>query len=170
MPGERGRSAVGTTHRPVSYDAAVPTADIRTRRWNDPPEPGDGVRILVTRYRPRGLKKADEVWDEWDADLGPSVALHAAAYGNGVLQIPWEAYRVRYLTEMRQRRAKVAALADRVLAGQTITLLCSSACDRESRCHRSLLKGLVEAEVRRREQVGHSLPTADPTGDPGHGG
>ena len=26
---------------------------IRTRRWNDPPEPGEGLRILVCRYRPR---------------------------------------------------------------------------------------------------------------------
>jgi hypothetical protein len=36
-------------------------------------------------------------------------------------------------------------LARRSQAGETITLLCSSACTRESRCHRSLLKELIDA-------------------------
>jgi hypothetical protein len=31
--------------------------------------------------------------------------------------------------------------------GETITLLCSSACTRESRCHRSLLKELIERRL-----------------------
>ncbi len=31
---------------------------IRTKRWNDPRDPGDGFRLLVCRYRPRGLRKA----------------------------------------------------------------------------------------------------------------
>ena len=30
---------------------------IRTRRWCDPAEPDDGLRILICRYRPRALKK-----------------------------------------------------------------------------------------------------------------
>ncbi len=126
----------------------MPQGHIHTRRWNDPPAAADeGVRLLVTRYRPRGVSKADETWDEWDADLGPSKELHAAAYGKGMLAIPWETYRTLYLREMRQRQAKVAALADRVLAGTTLTLICSSACDRESRCHRSLLRELIEREI-----------------------
>lgn len=131
----------------VPYYDAMPTGAILTRRWNDPPWPDEGVRLLVTRYRPRGVAKADEAWDEWDANLGPSVELHRAAYGKGVLAIPWDTYRVLYLREMRQRTEKVAALADRVMAGQAVTLLCSSACDRESRCHRSLLRELINAEV-----------------------
>lgn len=135
--------------------------DIHTRRWNDPPAATDeGTRLLVTRYRPRGVAKADETWDEWDADLGPSKELHAAAYGKGMLAIPWETYRTLYLREMRERRQKVSALADRVAAGQTLTLICSSACDRESRCHRSLLKDLILAELGRRQ----SPSAADPQG------
>lgn len=121
--------------------------EIRTRRWNDPAEPGDGYRLLVTRYRPRGVAKADETWDAWDPDLGPSVELHAAVYGKGRLKIPWETYRIRYLTEMRRQRERIAALAERVRAGETLTLLCSSACERESRCHRSLLKELVAKQL-----------------------
>jgi len=36
--------------------------------------------------------------------------------------------------------AQIAELAARVSAGETITLLCSSQCAREARCHRSILK------------------------------
>ena len=117
---------------------------IRTKRWIDPQEPDDGFRLLVTRYRPRGVKKADERWDAWEPELGPSVELHAAAYGKGVLEIPWPTYRSRYLLEMRKQKARIDELAKRVASGEQITLLCSSACVRESRCHRSILKELIE--------------------------
>ena len=118
--------------------------EIRTKRWNDPIDVADGTRLLVTRYRPRGVAKADETWSEWQAAVAPSVALHAAAYGKTGLKIAWDGYRVRYLMEMRAQRDAIAALASRVASGETITLLCSAQCERESRCHRSLLKGLIE--------------------------
>lgn len=120
-------------------------AEIRTKRWDDPIDAeADGTRILVTRYRPRGLPKADETWTEWLPAVAPSVALHAAAYGKTGLKIAWETYRASYLREMQSQRDAIARLAERVRGGETITLLCSSQCERESRCHRSLLKTLVE--------------------------
>ncbi len=121
---------------------------IKTKRWDDPVESDDGFRLLITRYRPRGLAKADETWDAWDKELGPSVELHAAVYGKGGrTAIPWAVYRQRYLKEMLGRRERIKALAERVRAGETITLLCSSQCVREDRCHRSLLKRLIEGEL-----------------------
>jgi uncharacterized protein YeaO (DUF488 family) len=117
---------------------------IKTKRWNDPAEPEDGFRLLVCRFRPRGLPKEKETWDAWEPDLGPSKELHAAVYGKGTVPLDWAAYRARYLTEMRRQRAKIGELAKRSQAGETITLLCSSACERESRCHRSLLKDLID--------------------------
>ena len=78
---------------------------VRMRRWNDLRLPGDGLRLLVCRYRPRGVRKTDETWDEWDADLGPSRALHAAAYGKSGPPISWEEYRTRYLAEIESRSA-----------------------------------------------------------------
>ena len=50
---------------------------IKTKRWNDPREPDDGYRILITRYRPRGLPKGQETWDAWIPGLGPSRELLA---------------------------------------------------------------------------------------------
>jgi uncharacterized protein YeaO (DUF488 family) len=121
---------------------------IRTKRWNDPAEPDDGRRILICRYRPRGVSKADETWDEWQPNLGPSRELHAAFYGkNGAAPIGWEVYRRRYLTEIKQQRDAIQNLAQRIKAGEQITLLCSSACEREARCHRSLLRELIEKEI-----------------------
>jgi uncharacterized protein YeaO (DUF488 family) len=120
---------------------------IHTRRWNDPPGKDEGRRILITRYRPRGVSKADETWDIWMPNLGPSKELHAAVYGKIGSGISWSTYLARYRTEMRQQRAAIAELTARVRAGETITLLCSSQCDRESRCHRSILKELIEAAV-----------------------
>jgi uncharacterized protein YeaO (DUF488 family) len=121
---------------------------IRTRRWNDPPDAGDGLRLLICRYRPRGVAKRDETWDRWMPQLGPSVELHAAYYGKGGRDpLPWSAYRSQYLREMRQQRETIAELARRVAADETITLLCSSACVDERRCHRSVLRDLMMKEV-----------------------
>ncbi len=120
---------------------------VRMRRWNDRRLPGDGLRLLVCRYRPRGVRKTEETWDEWDPDLGPSRALHAAAYGKP--GISWEEYKTRYLSEIESRHARIEDLAARVRQGKTITLLCSSACVDETQCHRSLLRELIESAVAR---------------------
>jgi uncharacterized protein YeaO (DUF488 family) len=117
---------------------------IRTKRWNDPIDLADGFRLLVCRYRPRGVSKSDETWNSWDPALAPSKALHAAMYSEDASKLPWPVYRRRYLDEMKSQLPRIQALADRSRAGETITLLCSSACARESRCHRSLLRELVE--------------------------
>ena len=118
---------------------------VKTKRWDDPSEPEDGFRLLVTRYRPRGVSKADETWDAWQPALGPSKELHCAVYTDKSTPIPWPQYRRRYLEEQRNNKEAIEALAKRVAAGETITLLCSSACVREARCHRSILRELIEA-------------------------
>src|SRR5690349_6941685 len=106
---------------------------VKTKRWNDPVarggRDGDGFRLLVSRYRPRALPKADETWDAWQPNLGPSRELHALIYGKrGAPPLAWPEAARRYLVEMRDRTAEIAAVAARVAAGETITLLCSSAC------------------------------------------
>jgi uncharacterized protein YeaO (DUF488 family) len=122
---------------------------VRMRRWNDRRLPGDGLRLLICRYRPRGVRKTEETWDEWDPDLGPSRELHADVYGKSGPPISWAEYRRRYLAEIKGQRDRIAGLASRVRAGETITLLCSSACVDDDRCHRSLLRELIEDAVAR---------------------
>ena len=122
---------------------------LKTKRWDDPAEPDDGFRLLICRYRPRALPKKKETWDKWYGELGPSKELHAAVYGKGRMPIGWEVYRARYLAEMKAQRERIGELAGRLKNGETITLICSSACVREARCHRSLLKVLIEEEMKK---------------------
>jgi uncharacterized protein YeaO (DUF488 family) len=121
---------------------------IKTKRWNDPAEPDDGFRLLVCRYRPRGVRKEDETWDAWCKDLGPSKELHADYYGkHGGEPLGWDAYRRRYLEEMRGQSEFIDELAILVQQGRAITLLCSSACVDAAHCHRTLLRGLIEERL-----------------------
>jgi uncharacterized protein YeaO (DUF488 family) len=122
----------------------VAIASIRTKRWNDEKDAGDGYRLLVCRYRPRGVPKEDEPWDAWCPALAPSVELHAEAYGKRGEPIPWEEYTRRFLAEMERQRFWIEGFASRVRAGETITLLCSSACVDPARCHRTIVKELIE--------------------------
>ena len=121
---------------------------VRTKRWNDPREAGDGFRLLVCRIRPRGVAKAKETWDAWWPDLGPSRGLLDAFHGKSAPPIAWEAYVPRYLDEMRGAAQvwRIRDLARRTAAGETITLLCSAACSDPARCHRTLLARLVSRE------------------------
>jgi uncharacterized protein YeaO (DUF488 family) len=120
---------------------------IRTKRWNDPAEPDDGFRLLICRIRPRGVAKAKETWDEWRPELGPSRALLDAFHGKGGAPLPWDDYATRYLDEMRAAVPLwlIRDLARRSRAGETITLLCSSACTDPARCHRTLLARAIAA-------------------------
>jgi uncharacterized protein YeaO (DUF488 family) len=123
-------------------------ARIKTKRWNDPIERDDGHRLLICRYRPRGVRKDAETWDAWAPQLGPSRELHADYYGKHGSPIGWPEFRRRYVAEMNEQWETIAALAARVVGGETITLLCSSACTDPERCHRTLLRGLVAAGAR----------------------
>lgn len=123
---------------------------VRTKRWNDPAGQDDGFRLLICRIRPRGVAKADETWDEWWPDLGPSRELLAAFKGKAGAPLAWDTYVSRYLDEMTAPASiwRIRALTGRVAAGETITLLCSSACTDPTHCHRTLLARMIERAQR----------------------
>lgn len=50
-------------------------ARIRVRRVYDPPGGDDGVRVLVDRMWPRGVRKDDLACDDWLRDVAPSTEL-----------------------------------------------------------------------------------------------
>ena len=120
---------------------------IKTKRWCDKAEKTDGYRLLICRYRPRGVPKADETWDGWCTELAPSRKLHADYYGKHGPPITWEEYQRRYLDEMKAQDELIDELAKLVAEGKTVTLLCSSACTDATHCHRTLLKQLIEAKL-----------------------
>ena len=112
---------------------------LRTKRIYDPPDPGDGFRLLVMRLWPRGIRKG--LVDEWNRGLAPSRLLLTDLRSGA---IDWDAYVQRFSAEMAERSDSIAALAalrERT-AQEVVTLLCS--CRDETHCHRSLLAGMVD--------------------------
>lgn len=108
---------------------------IKTKRIYEPREPGDGVRMLIMRMWPRGVKKTHI--DEWNRDVAPSKPLVMAFKKAG---LPWDEYVERYWAEIRPEA--IEALRRRAKR-ETITLLCG--CEDEAHCHRGLLAARLAA-------------------------
>jgi len=79
---------------------------IRIKRAYESPERGDGVRILVDRLWPRGLRKDDAHFDQWRKDLSPSTALRKF-YGHRPER--FAEFSKRYRAELRRKEAAAAA-------------------------------------------------------------
>ena len=120
---------------------SAPPENVRMKSVYDPAETGDGVRVLVTQYWPRGVPK--EAVDEYVRVLGPSRELLHAYKHEG---LDWETCRARYLYEMAREAARheISRLAEMARAGH-VTLLC--VCREQTHCHRTLLRELVLAEA-----------------------
>lgn len=114
---------------------------VRTKSVYGVPDERDGVRVLVTRYWPRGVKK--EAQDRWIRDLGPEPSL-IKKWKAG--DIEWPEFERAYREEFKkdaQKRELLAWLKSIVeTAGKDVTLLCT--CKEEEDCHRKLLKEMLE--------------------------
>lgn len=94
---------------------------VRVRRVYEEPDPADGVRILVDRLWPRGVRKQDLALDAWLKDVAPSGDLRTW-YGHRPERL--EGFARRYRKELR---SGVPADAIEQLwqksSSQTVTLL-----------------------------------------------
>ena len=125
---------------------------LKTKSVHSPLAADDGLRILATRFRGRGLPKTR--YDVWMANLGPSEELLRAFPAIG-----WRAFAARYKTEMLGTAGDSIDVRNRVIKnhGQkftlrllgilathgNLTLLCHCA-EEERHCHRHLLRALIE--------------------------
>jgi uncharacterized protein YeaO (DUF488 family) len=72
---------------------------IVTKRAYDPPSPKDGMRVLVDRLWPRGLRKDAAALDLWAKDIAPTPRLRT-----------WFDHRADRFTEFKRRyRAELKA-------------------------------------------------------------
>lgn len=121
-------------------------ARIRVKSVYEKAEKADGLRVLVTRLWPRGVKKT--AVDVWLPALGPTAKL-LADYKAG--KVTWEEYTHRYMLGLADMRAQLLLVGLRAMAlkGHTMTLMC--VCPGGRSCHRHLLqrilKGRLEAET-----------------------
>lgn len=126
---------------------------MRTKRAYDAAQDGDGRRVLVERYWPRGVQR-DSADTEWLLDLAPSPEL-IAWYARKPER--WDGFKLRYWQELSQpdRQPALEILRRQAEAG-VLTLVYGSR-DRERNAARALAEFLgataVEAEpARTREQ------------------
>ena len=127
---------------------------LKTKSVHSAIEVGDGLRILATRFRGRGLPA--NRYDVWMASLGPSEPLLRAVLAG---EITWAKFTKRYREELFAPAATDAGNATiknhgqkftlRLLAKlaerENVTLLCHCAEDAKE-CHRFLLQKLIERE------------------------
>lgn len=124
---------------------------LRTKSVHSPAEPADGLRILATRLRGRGLPASR--YDVWMASLGPSEQLLRRILDG---RIPWRTFEREYLKELQLSDAidrrnrliknhgqKFSLRLIRHLAQRgNVTLLCHCAED-ERQCHRHALRAFI---------------------------
>jgi uncharacterized protein YeaO (DUF488 family) len=127
---------------------------LKTKSVHSPIEPGDGLRILATRFRGRGLP-ADR-YDLWMANLGPSERLLKTVQAG---KITWREFSKTYREELFAAAATdggnatiknhgqkfTLRLLGKLAQKENITLLCHCAEDVRE-CHRFLLQKLIERE------------------------
>jgi uncharacterized protein YeaO (DUF488 family) len=95
---------------------------IQLKRVYDPPDPADGIRFLVDRLWPRGMKKESLQQVKWLKDVAPSDALRQW-FGHDPAK--WDEFCCRYSVELQNNTVAWQQLFEAALSGD-ITLLFSS--------------------------------------------
>jgi uncharacterized protein YeaO (DUF488 family) len=129
----------------------MPKESIQTKSVHTAIEPGDGLRVLVARFRGRGMPKSR--YDLWLPSLGPSEELlHGFLEG----KITWTKFSKEYQQELwedgpvdeKNQTSKnhgqkgLLRLLRFISRQQRVTLLCH--CDEDAEhCHRFLLQKIL---------------------------
>ncbi|ANP52736.1 uncharacterized protein YeaO (DUF488 family) [Streptomyces griseochromogenes] len=113
---------------------------VRVRRIYDPPEPDDGLRVLVDRLWPRGVAKDAAHVDKWPKGLTPSTELRRWFHSD---EGSYAEFRGRYEAELGAPEAAelLDGLRESVRKGP-VTLLTASKKPEQS--HASVLAELLE--------------------------
>lgn len=113
--------------------------EVKTKSIFEPASEKDGIRFLITRYYPRGVKK--DHFDDWQRVLSPSPKL-LFEFKDG--KIDWETFTQRFVIELASSTDAVEvinALHDE-MKRDDITLLCFE--QNGKPCHRRIVRDLIE--------------------------
>jgi uncharacterized protein YeaO (DUF488 family) len=113
---------------------------VKTKSIYDPNDPQDGVRVLITRHYPRGVKK--DRFDRRIIALSPSREL-LSSYREG--KKGWDQFSKSFLSELRANPESLEAIRSLHALSriQAVTLLCYERSGLP--CHRYLVRDLVAA-------------------------
>jgi uncharacterized protein YeaO (DUF488 family) len=106
--------------------------DIKIKRIYDPPEEGDGYRVLVDRLWPRGVTKEHARIDHWARHLAPSNSLRKW-FGHQPAR--FSEFRVRYLEELKTHGEAANQVRDQA-RDTTVTLLYAA---RDPSCNHAII-------------------------------
>lgn len=117
-------------------------------RLGSPRLRNEGTRIGTVRRPPRGVPKsefaAQNWYDVWFPNLAPSADLVKYAQG-AETPAQWATFRKKYRAEMaRPEAARTIALLAALSHQGNFSVGCY--CEHEDRCHRSVLRELLEAQ------------------------
>lgn len=115
--------------------------------------PGEGLRIGTVRRPPRGVKKsayASQNWyDVWFPNLAPSVETMKLGQG-AQTEKAWQAFLKKYRAEMaRPDQSRILDVLAAFSHSANFSVGCY--CADEQRCHRSVLRALLEERAARVE-------------------
>ena len=127
--------------------------DIVVKRVYEPPSRADGVRVLVDRLWPRGLRKEDAAVKFWLRDLAPSKELREWFHANPGA---WRLFRKRYLKELVTPAASAAVEKLHELAEGKKTLTLLYAFRNEEHNNAVVLKELLEGAPKPPSSVGRA--------------
>lgn len=118
---------------------------VRVIRLGTPRMRGEGVRIGTVRRPPRGVPKTQfskQNWyDVWFPNLAPSLETMKLGLA-AATPAAWTAFAKRYQAEMARPEARHAVELLAALS-HTTNFSVGCYCEREDRCHRSILKQLL---------------------------
>jgi uncharacterized protein YeaO (DUF488 family) len=119
---------------------------VRIVQLGSPRAKGEGLRIGTVRRPPRGVPKAEfasrDFYDVWLPDLAPSEGLVKLGQ-SASSEKDWVAFAKKYRSEMKRPEAeRLLALLAALSLQADFTVGCY--CPDEMRCHRSVLRNLLE--------------------------
>jgi uncharacterized protein YeaO (DUF488 family) len=120
---------------------------IRIVRLGSARGPDEGLRLGTVRRPPRGVARTQlasrDFYDVWVPEAAPSEALLKAARRAGGDLTNWKRFVRKYRSEMK--RPEAARLLDLLAAlSHRTNLAVGCYCANEERCHRSVLRELLE--------------------------
>jgi uncharacterized protein YeaO (DUF488 family) len=131
-----------TARKPATSASRQGKTVIRVARTYDVPGRDDGMRILIDRLWPRGMRKEALKLDVWTKALSPSNGLRKW-YEHDPAK--FAEFRKRYKAELKEHGDGLAALRE-AIKGKTVTLLTST--KELDLSHATVLRELLQAKGR----------------------
>ena len=112
---------------------------IKTKSIYESKDAQDGIRVLITRFYPRGIKKSN--FDIWKKDLAPSQKLLKELKNN---KKTWSQFIASFKSELNESKESLQSIKELRKESKTnnVTLLCFE--KDGNPCHRHLLKKIIQ--------------------------